>query len=149
MQVFLFFFIVFKFCSLTDINDNTSLHVCILLNFDNQTCMKINKKGQNTLTCYILIKIQLCQLKEWVHLLCILVDCVFSQSVVSSSWVHKFSGSLGVTSKFQVLTWSEFHTENPQMLGTTCQHSFIEATWHPGIVHPWSSFIHAVYFGSM
>ena len=33
-------------------------------------------------------------------------------------------------------TWSKFHTEDPQILGTTVQNLVTTVSWYPGIVHP-------------
>lgn len=33
---------------------------------------------------------------------------------------------------------SKFHTEDPQILGTTVQNSVAQVTWHAGFVHPWA-----------
>jgi hypothetical protein len=34
------------------------------------------------------------------------------------------------------MTWSKFHSEDPQTLGTTIQNLVTTVTWHPAIVHP-------------
>jgi hypothetical protein len=34
------------------------------------------------------------------------------------------------------LTWSHFHTVDPQILGATVQNVVATATWDPGFVHP-------------
>lgn len=35
------------------------------------------------------------------------------------------------------VTWTKFHIEDPQTLGTTTQNSVAQATGHPGFVAPW------------
>ena len=58
----------------------------------------------------------------------------------SNSWVHKFSKNLGITKKIvsaRRVTWSKFHTEDPQILSTIPQNSEAPATWCVGFVHPW------------
>ena len=37
------------------------------------------------------------------------------------------------------VTW--FHTEDPEVLGTTVQNLVLLAIWRPGFVHPWTSLL--------
>jgi hypothetical protein len=36
----------------------------------------------------------------------------------------------------RMVTWSKFHTKDPQILGAAIQNSVAMATWRPGFVHP-------------
>jgi hypothetical protein len=49
-----------------------------------------------------------------------------------------FFKNLGATSKFQVpeLTWSKFHTEDPQILGATIENVVVKATRCLVFVYP-------------
>lgn len=38
---------------------------------------------------------------------------------------------------------SKFHTEDPQILGTTAQNSVAQVTWHAGFVHPWAKKVYS------
>jgi len=34
------------------------------------------------------------------------------------------------------MTWSRFHTEDPNIIGVTVQNVVSRVTWRPGFVHP-------------
>jgi hypothetical protein len=87
-------------------------------------------------------------LRSWCHQICntkilevkaycnyiFMTSCgtVLQCNLCFTSGVHKFSKILGA----RQMTWSKFHAEDPQILGTTIQIFVTTVTWPPGLCTP-------------
>jgi hypothetical protein len=109
----------------------------------------MNIRDQNAIAWYVLLKIHLYQLKsECIYFAHILITYFLSLlELVQDPQIFRKSRSHLEIPGVRRVTLSKFHTEDPQILGTTCQNLVIQAAWHPEFVHLFSSCIHTVYVG--